>query len=236
MNNDKRKFFGSHYLVVLAVLVALVLAFQFFGSYIKIGTTAFSFVLVPIVLGGVLLGVTAGAILGLVFSIVITIMGFTGLDVFTGILLAQAPVGTLITIFLKGIMAGVVPALLYKLIAKRNQKVAIFIAAAVAPIVNTGLFIICMLFMSDVLKANFVADGTSVIYFLVIGCAGINFLVEFAINVVLAPALERVISAISKTKAQIEDTVEVGEIPDENDNVRFEQTDVQAEDSQDNRG
>ncbi len=201
-NGENKKISRSHYVVILSVLIAFVLVFQLFGSYIKIGATTFSFVLVPIVLGGILLGVTAGAILGLVFAVVITVMGFTGVDAFTSILLNQALVGTLITIFLKGVLAGAVPALVYKLIAKRNDKVALFVASALAPLINTGVFIVCMLFMSDVLTANFVPDGSTVIYFLVIGCAGVNFLIEFAINVLLAPAIERVLRALGKNKKQ----------------------------------
>ena len=50
--------------------------------------------------------------------------------------------------------------------------------------------------MSDTLNANFVADGTTVMYFLVIGCAGINFIIEFIVNAVASPAIytvERVV-------------------------------------------
>ena len=73
MNNSKvSRLFSAKYVTTLAVLLALVVLFQVFGSYIKIGTTSFSFVLVPIVLGGVLLGVIAGAILGFAFSLVVT--------------------------------------------------------------------------------------------------------------------------------------------------------------------
>ncbi len=196
---ERKPLFTSRYIVVLAVLLALVVLFQVFGSYIKIGATTFSFVLVPIVLGGIMLGVVAGAILGFAFSLIVMIMGFTGLDAFTNVLLANQVGGTIATIFIKGIAAGVIPALVYKLIAKKNQTVGVIVAAAIAPIINTGLFIICMLFMSDVLTANFVPDGTSVLYFLVIGCAGINFLVEFAINIVLAPTLNRVLKAVKFT-------------------------------------
>ena len=48
--------------------------------------------------------------------------------------------------------------------------------------------------MSGTLSGFLSSNGmdSSVIYFLVIGCAGVNFLVEFAINLVAAPALYRV--------------------------------------------
>ena len=69
-------------------------------------------------------------------------------------------------------------------------------AAAAAPVINTGLFIIGALFLSDTLRANFVAEGTSVLYFLIIGCAGVNFIVEFLVNLLVAPALYRVVKNI----------------------------------------
>ena len=197
MNKGKfGRLFSAKYVTTLAILLALVVLFQVFGSYIKIGTTSFSFVLVPIVLGGVLLGVTAGAILGFAFSLVVMIMGLVGADPFTGILLNDALFGTLVCIFLKGVLAGVIPALLYKVIAKKNTFVAVIIASLTAPIVNTSIFIVCMLILGDVVTANFIEGGMSVIYFLVIICAGVNFLVEFAINAVLSPTLHRIITAL----------------------------------------
>lgn len=98
----------------------------------------------------------------------------------------------------KGIAAGVVPALLYKLISRKSKRAAVIAAAVSAPIANTGLFILGGLVLSDVLSANFVADGTTVIYFLIVGCAGVNFLIEFAINLVLSPALYTVTRVVEK--------------------------------------
>ena len=63
---------------------------------------------------------------------------------------------------------------------------------------NTGLFIVGSLcFLQDSLQANFIA-GESVIYFLVITCAGVNFLVELAINLVVAPGLHTVYKVLGK--------------------------------------
>ena len=62
----KRKFFSAKRVTGLAVLLALVIVLQLWGNNIKIGATGLSFVLVPIVLGGVLFGPSAGAFLGLV--------------------------------------------------------------------------------------------------------------------------------------------------------------------------
>ena len=185
-------------LVQLAILLALVIVLQQFGSSIKVGPTSFSLVLIPIALGGMLLGPGAGAFLGLVFGVIVFLAGVTGQDVFTQILFQDHPFLTAVTCLGKGAAAGFGAGLVYKLIAKKNTVVAGFTAAAAAPILNTGLFILCALLMSDTLAANFVADGSTVIYFLVIGCAGINFIVEFLVNLLVSPALNMVVNVVTK--------------------------------------
>ena len=187
-------------LVQLASLLALVIVLQLFGSSVRVGPTSFSLVLIPIALGGMLLGPGAGAFLGLAFGIIVLGAGIFGQDAFTQILFQDHPFLTALTCLGKGAAAGFVSGLLYRLIAPKNRYVASFAAAAAAPVVNTGLFILCALLMSDTLSANFVADGTTVIYFLVIGCAGINFIVEFLVNFLVSPALHMVVGVITKKR------------------------------------
>lgn len=189
-------------LVQMAILLALVIVLQQFGSSIKVGPTSFSLVLIPIALAGMLLGPGAGAFLGLIFGIIVFMAGVTGQDAFTQILFQDHPFLTALTCLGKGAAAGFGAGLIYKLVAKNNKTVnkivAGFLAAAAAPILNTGLFILGGLLMSDTLSANFVADGMTVVYFLVIGCAGINFIVEFLVNLIAAPALNMVVMVVNK--------------------------------------
>ncbi len=198
----KRKFFSAKRVTGLAVLLALVIVLQLWGNNIKIGATGLSFVLVPIVLGGVLFGPSAGAFLGLVFGFITLMYGVTGADPFTAVLFAEHPFLTSAVCLVKGTAAGLAAGLLFRLIAKKNGYVGVFVASAAAPVVNTGLFILGALLMSDTLSANFVADGSTVLYFLIIGCAGINFLVELAINLMLSPAMYSVIRVVSGRRAQ----------------------------------
>lgn len=198
MEKAKPVFFNAKNIAYLAVLTALVIVLQTCSGFFTFGTTSLSFVLVPIVLGSILLGVGAGAFLGAVFGLVVIFDAVGGLDPFTIVLLGDSPVFTVLLCLIKGIAAGVVPALLYKLISRKNKRAAVIAAAVSAPIANTGLFILGGLVLSDVLSANFVADGTTVIYFLIVGCAGVNFLIEFAINLVLSPALYTVTRVVEK--------------------------------------
>lgn len=195
---SEKKFFSARNITYLAILLALVIVLQVFGGFIKVGTTSFSLVLVPIVLGGMLLGIWAGAFLGFAFGLVVIFDALGGLDPFTLILLQQSPVFTVFLCIVKGVAAGVLSALLFKIINKKNKYAAVFVAAIAAPIINTGIFILGGLCMSGIITANFLADGQTVIYFLVIVCAGINFLVELAINLVCAPAIYTIDKVVEK--------------------------------------
>ncbi len=193
----RKKFFSAKQITGLAVLLALVIVLQFIGGYLKIGATSFSLVLVPIVVGGLLFGAYAGAFLGFAFGFITLMFGITGADYFTAILFQEQPLFTALLCLVKGTAAGVVPALLYRVLRKKNEYVAVFTAAASAPIVNTGLFILGALgLLGKTITANFVAEGSTLLYFLFIGCAGVNFLVELAINLVTAPAVYRLIPLI----------------------------------------
>ncbi len=195
---EKSKFFTSENIAVLGILAAFVVVLQIFGSYFKIGAVQFSFVLVPIVLGSILTGAIGGAILGFLFGLITLIMGIVGVDQFTFILFSDHPFLTILTCIVKATAAGYLSGLIYSLVSKKNKTAAVFSAAAIAPIANTSLFIIGALFMSDTLTANFVQSGTSVMYFLIIGCAGVNFLVELAINLLFAPTIYRIIKVVKK--------------------------------------
>ena len=185
----------------LAVLTAIVLILQLLGIGIKLPflATPVSLVLIPIVLGATVLGPKAGAWLGLVFGLEVYIVaGVMGMDFFTMTLFNDHPIVTFLICTVKSTLAGFLCGVVYKLISKRNELLATFVSAAIAPIINTGVFVLGCLFITDTLKGNFVGEGTTVIYFLIIGCAGLNFIFEFLINMVFAPALNRLVTVLNK--------------------------------------
>lgn len=205
MEWKKRNFFSARNIAFLAVLVALVVVLQLWGSVIPIGVAGLnlSFVLVPITLGAMLLGPVAGAILGFLFGFVVLMTGVAGTNFFTAYVLSDSPFFTVVTVLLKGIVAGAVAGLLYKLIKKKNKYVAVFVAAAVVPLLNTGIFILGALCMSGTVKA-FVSsympdfDGRNIMYIIVVGLVTVNFFIEFAINLICAPALYTVETVVEK--------------------------------------
>lgn len=194
----KSNFFTAKYVAYLGVLTALVIAFQMLSGFMKIGTTAFCLVLVPIVLGGMLLGIAAGAILGGIFGLIVIIDGLIGLDPFTLYLLNVQPFFTVALCILKGVAAGVIPALVYKFVAVKNKYVAAFVAAVLAPVCNTGVFAIGALLMLDSILPALGNPTNSPAYVVFVLLIGVNFFVELAINLVLAPAVYTVNGVVEK--------------------------------------
>lgn len=186
-------------LVMLAVFVALVLVLQTVSALAaKFGIFSITLTLVPIVVGGILMGPANGAILGFVFGVMVSIFSITGLDA-GGLMVFQAnPFLGWLVCLLKGTMAGFLPALLYHALPKKMPPlVSAFIASILAPIANTGIFLAGMyLFFRDVLSAW--TGGSLAFFNVVVAICGINFIIEFAVSVVLSPAIASIVKAVKK--------------------------------------
>ncbi|MBO5733597.1 MAG: ECF transporter S component [Clostridia bacterium] len=189
MTNQKRKAMSTKNLVMYAVLTAIVVILQYLGAFIKFGPFSISLVLVPIVIGAALLGPLAGAWLGTVFGITVLWSGDA-----TAFLTVNV-VGTVITVLAKGALSGLVTGLAFKLLNKYNLYLAIAVSAIVCPVVNTGVFLIgCFLFFMETITGwaqglGFESTSGYIIY----GLVGGNFLFEVLINIILAPAIVRLL-------------------------------------------
>lgn len=195
----------TQYLTILAIFIAIVAVVQFFCNF-TIGIVSFSMVLIPIVVGGAILGPTAGAILGFTFGLITLINGLCSRDVFTAFLLFNTGVkGTIVTSLVciaKATLAGWGAALIYKAFKGKNQYLAVILAAAAAPVINTGIFVLAMIFvLADELAKtmqNFGITGINVVNYVIFVLSGVNFIVEFLVNVVLSPAIYALIKSVSK--------------------------------------
>ncbi len=192
-------------LVELAVLTALVLVLQLTGVGIKLpipGTTNISLVLIPIALGAMMLGPAAGAFLGFVFGAIVYITGgVLHLDFFTAFLFDNHPLITAAICIFKSSLAGFAAGWLYRWVSPKKPLLAVFLAAVVVPLINTGIFVLgCLCILGTIKELMAAADivGQTAVYFIFIGCAGINFLLELAINLVLSPALHRIIHIVTR--------------------------------------
>jgi len=188
-------------LVLTGILAAIVFVLQFFSEYIKFGPFSITLALVPIVVGGALCGPLAGGFLGLVFSAVV--LAFDSAP-----FLAVDPFGTVLTVILKGTLAGLASGLIYKALAGMGSKgnfkklLRTFISGIACPIVNTGLFIVgCLLFFMPTINGWAAAAGfENGFKYIIFGMIGVNFLVEFATVVILSPVIVRIIDIAANRK------------------------------------
>ena len=201
----EKKFFSAANMAKLGVLLALVIALQAFGGSINIGIVSLNFTLIPIVLGAILLGPAAGALLGFACGVVVLVQVIMGLSPFYALTWATSPFVTVLTCIVNPTAAGAAAGALFRLIEKKNRYVAVFAASAAVPVVNTALFIVGCLCMQDSIamyQATAEAGGMNVFLFILVGLVTFNFFIELAVNLIVAPALNTVIGAVEKRIAR----------------------------------
>lgn len=189
MNTQKRM--DTKKMVLCAIMTALVVILQFMGAFVHFGMFSISLVLIPIVIGAAECGAVAGAWLGMVFGVVVLASGDAG-----AFLAINVP-GTIITVLLKGILCGYAAGLTYKWISKINRYAAVAAAAIVCPVVNTGVFLLgCMVFFLDTISTW--AGGEAVWKYMILVLVGGNFLFELGTNLLLSPAIVRLLNIKNK--------------------------------------
>ena len=185
-------------MVSIAFLMALVLVMQMLSSIIPaIGGFSISLVLIPIVMGAALYGPIAGAVLGATFGVIVYMNCVTGADPGGAMVFQANPILCLLVVMGKGVLAGLASGLVYRLISQWNVHVAILGAAIICPVVNTGVFIACMLtFFKDVLAAW--AGGGDIIAYILTGLVLMNFVPELIINVVFGTVGHTIVHVVKK--------------------------------------
>ena len=192
-------------LVGTAILAALVVVLQTF-VVIPIGIFFITLTLVPIIIGAILYGSRAGAFLGAVFGVTVAVQVVTGgAGMLSFMMFERLPVITIVLCVLKGALAGLFSGAVYSALkAGKKSKLAVILSSITAPIVNTGIFVSGLFIFYYDLMTEFAAGGAyaSTAAFIFVGIVGLNFVVEFVINVALIPIVLRILSIVTpKSKA-----------------------------------
>lgn len=183
-------------LVGIATLTALVVGLQFLSNYVSFGSVSITLALIPIAMGAILYGPLAGFFLGAVMGLVVIAAPST-----QAVFISVNPAATIILCILKTGLAGLAAGFIFKLFAyfakkSQNEKkvkvlfaAGIIVSAIAVPVINTGLFIIgATIFFSSVF-GSFTGVINAVIT--------TNFLIEFAVSVVLSPALVTLVKILT---------------------------------------
>ena len=193
MNTVAKNHVRTQKLVGTAILTAIVVILQFVSLNLRFTLFSITLVLMPVVLGAALYGVATGAWLGFVFGIVVLATG----DAAT--FLAISIPATVAIVLVKGTLAGFVSGAAYKLLERFNRYAAVIVASILSPVTNTGVFLIgCRLFFWETIKSWASGEGQSVVNYVIFGLCGINFIIELGINLVLDPAIVRIIDIVKK--------------------------------------
>ena len=179
----------------IGLFTAIVIVLQFLGSFVKLGLFSISLVLLPIVVGAAMYGIGAGGWLGFVFGVTVLISGDAA-----AFLAVDVP-GTIITVLLKGTLAGLAAGGAYHLINKllkgKIPFVSTLVAAVVCPLVNTGVFLLgCLVFFMDTIRewASIYNYGDNVGLYMIVGLVGLNFVAELVMNLIFSPTVVQIVS------------------------------------------
>ena len=189
MNSKTKKIVG------IGLFTAIVVVLQLLGGGIRIGTMfSISLVLVPIVVGAAVYGWQAGAWLGFMFGAAVLLSGDAAA------FLAVDPLATVLVVLVKGTACGLVSGLIYTGLKRYNTFLAVVATAIACPLTNTGIFLLgCQLFFLETITEWAVGAGfPSAGNYMIFGLAGINFLIELAVNILLAPVITRLITYAKK--------------------------------------
>lgn len=184
---------GLRRTTALSLMGAIVVVLTVLQNFVKFGPFPITLALAPIIVGGALFGPSAGALLGTVFGLVTVITGILGWDGGSVMLLMGVnPIACVLGCVLKGTLAGLFSAWAYKFVSKKGSLAGVIGAGIVCPVVNTGVFVLVMLlFFFETLKAW--SGGTALMSYILFGLAGVNFLVELTVNMVLASGITEII-------------------------------------------
>lgn len=191
MNHEKvRRLTG------LGILSAIIVVLQLVVSSIHIGPFSFTLTLIPIVVGAAVFGPGAGAFLGFVFGVVVTLACILGWDAGGAILWNASPLLTALVCLAKGAFAGFAAGAVYSALRRANETAGAVVAAVVSPIVNTGIFLLALYFLFyDILAEWAAGAGADITTYMLTGLVGVNFLIEMGVNVVLSPVIVRILRA-----------------------------------------
>lgn len=190
MQTGKKQKEQTEKLTLMALFTALVAILSYFGGFIKIGGLAsVSLTLIPVVIGAALHGPAAGAWLGAVSGV--TFFATADAVFWFGLSIP----GTVLTVMAKGMLAGASAGAVYRLLEKRNRYLAVSVSAIVCPVVNTGVFLSgCLLFFMDTVAGGAAAEGLPIGMYLLVAFVGLNFVVELIVNIILCPAVFRILN------------------------------------------
>lgn len=190
------------YMVELSVLIAIIfiMAFTQLG-YIHAFGIEITLIVIPVAVGAITLGPTAGLILGLVFGITSVIQCF-GFSAFGAMLMSINPLANIVLRVPTRMLMGWLVGMIYKTLRdSRASAIAVPAACLASPVLNTLFFmsVLCLFFYNTEYIQGIVSSlgATNVIAF-IIAFVGINAVFEACACLIVGTAISKALLAIKK--------------------------------------
>jgi uncharacterized membrane protein len=180
-------------MVQMAILAAIMLLMAFTPiGYLKTAGIEISFMMIPVVVGAIVIGPGAGAILGGVFGATSFIQCF-GMSVFGAALLSINPFYTFIVCMIPRILMGWLTGLVFKALNKtgRSKLVSFGVSSLSGALFNTIFFMtfLIVLFGNTEYIKSFQGDLGLIPF--ILAFVGINGLIEAIVCFVAGAAISR---------------------------------------------
>lgn len=177
-------------ITLTAILAAIVLLMAFTPlGYLRVGPFSITFLVIPVVIGGITLGPVRGGFLGAVFGATSFAQCFLG-DPSGAAMLAISPAATFVACMVPRILIGVVAGLLFPALLKvsRNHAVAFVGTAIAGTLTNTVLFVtLVVAFFKD----SFFGGGP--FWTIFVSFFSLNVALELVVGVIVSAALSAVL-------------------------------------------
>ncbi len=189
-------------LTVIAVLAALIIILAFLP--IKTMALEITLTIIPITIGLIIAGPTAGAVLGLIFGIV-SFLQCLGYSPFGSTLLSINPFLTFLVCVPTRVLAGWISGVVYSTLNKHlpNKIISVAVACVLMPLLNTILFmgtlVLCFYNTEYIQSFVEVLGATNPLNFIIL-FTGINGLVEIICGAIISLPISKVLLNYVKAK------------------------------------
>ncbi len=188
--NKKMK---TSYLTQMGLLSGIIVLMAFTPlGYLRVGALSITFIMIPVAVGGILMGPVAGAALGGVFGMTSFIQGMTSGSLVT-VLMNEDPIRTFILCVATRVLMGFCVGGIFKVleVQSKGKVTSYVVASASAALLNTVFFVgtLGLLFQGTISEMAS-EDGITLLGFL-LAFITINSVVELIASAVVGTAISK---------------------------------------------
>lgn len=194
------------YLAQIAILAAILFLLEITGlGFLRIGPVSMTIMMVPVIIGAIVLGPLAGAILGAVFGFTSFSQALFAKDPLGAALLGVNPMGMVITTIVARVLMGWLCGLVYRALQKTRLKnnAALVFSSLSGALLNTLLFMSMFLFFffqTPQIQEIALSLGASNAFLFAVALVGWQGLAEAGLSALLGSTISAALLQVVRRK------------------------------------